>query len=137
MLCLVSLSDSQSHSHSRYRWPHRSGYVVPAVLALGAATFLYWKIRTGRLQPALRVSLSVLTIACPCSLGLATPTGTCCFLPTAHTFAHTERVCSCSDFICTAITVAMGEAARMGVLIRKAESLERARNVLLMLSVPL
>jgi cation transport ATPase len=31
----------------------------------------------------------------------------------------------------------MGEAARMGVLIRKAESLERARNVLLMLSVPL
>ncbi len=78
---------------------------VPVVLALAALSFALWFFVLGgehALGQAVHAAISVLIIACPCALGLATP---------------------------TAITVGIGRGAKMRVLIKDAESLERARNV--------
>ncbi|QCG96253.1 copper-translocating P-type ATPase [Azospirillum sp. TSA2s] len=76
-----------------------SAVFVPAVLAVAALTLIGWWIVGGDLEVAIVTAVSVLVIACPCALGLATP---------------------------TAIMVGTGVAARHGILIKDAEALERA-----------
>ncbi len=78
-----------------------SGYFVPTVLILSVATFVFW-FDLGNPAMALTNMIAVLVIACPCALGLATP---------------------------TAIMVATGRGAAKGILIKNAESLERAEKL--------
>lgn len=75
---------------------------VPAVLALAALTFVGWLIAGATISTAIINAVSLLVVACPCALGLATP---------------------------TAITVGTGVAARHGILIRDLDVLERAHAV--------
>ena len=78
-----------------------ASYFVPAVLAIGFSAFLLWYALgpTPSLSYALTTFVAVLIVACPCALGLATP---------------------------TAIVVGTGAGAAQGVLIRTADALERA-----------
>nr|WP_307721847.1 heavy metal translocating P-type ATPase [Massilia sp. HP4] len=76
-----------------------SAVFVPVVLALALATLLGWGVASGDWQAALLNAVAVLVIACPCALGLATP---------------------------TAVMVGTGAAARHGILIKDAEALESA-----------
>jgi Cu+-exporting ATPase len=76
-----------------------SAVFVPSVMALATVTFLGWLAAGARFATALSHAMAVLLIACPCSLGLATP---------------------------TAIMVATGRAARQGIYIRNGEALETA-----------
>jgi len=76
-----------------------SAVFVPVVLAIALATLLGWGLGTGDWQAALLNAVAVAVIACPCALGLATP---------------------------TAIMVGTGAAARHGILIKDAAALESA-----------
>ena len=79
-----------------------SAVFVPIVMAISALTLIVWLVATQNIEQALRSAISVLVISCPCALGLATP---------------------------TAITVGVGRAAKMGVLFRSAEALEKFSTV--------
>jgi Cu+-exporting ATPase len=81
-----------------------SGYFVPAVVAVAVITFLIWSILgpAPAMGYALVNSVSVLIIACPCALGLATP---------------------------MSIMVGVGHAAQAGVLVKNAEAIETAEKV--------
>jgi len=79
-----------------------SAVFVPAVLGLAALTLLGWLVVGAGLETALVTAVSVLVIACPCALGLATP---------------------------AAIMAGTGAAARHGTLIRDAGVLEAARGI--------
>ena len=79
-----------------------SSVFVPTVLALAALTFLGWLVTSHNAQAAITAAVAVLVIACPCALGLATP---------------------------TALLVGTGRAAQLGVVIRGPEVLESTRRI--------
>jgi Cu+-exporting ATPase len=100
------VSDAQGSRAPIQRLADRvSGVFVPVVLALALLTLVGWLVlgpAGSRLPLALTAFVSVLIIACPCALGLATP---------------------------TAIMVGTGKGAEYGILIRNAEALEKAYRV--------
>jgi len=81
-----------------------AGIFVPVVIGIAVLTFVLWMLLGGddAFTHALLTSITVLVIACPCALGLATP---------------------------TAIMVGVGRGAENNILIKDAESLERAHQV--------
>src|SRR5699024_2201426 len=81
-----------------------SGYFVPIVVGIAIVTFIVWitVVSPGNFEPALTAAIAVLVIACPCALGLATP---------------------------TSIMVGTGKGAETGILFKGGEHLERAHEV--------
>ncbi|NPV92812.1 MAG: copper-translocating P-type ATPase [Firmicutes bacterium] len=81
-----------------------AGYFVPVVVAIAVGTFAvwYWLVDAGNFSHALINATAVLVIACPCAMGLATP---------------------------TSIMVGTGRGAENGILIRGGEHLERAHRI--------
>jgi P-type Cu+ transporter len=79
-----------------------SAVFVPVVIGLATLTFAGWLLSSGDVEQAIVTAVSVLVIACPCALGLATP---------------------------TAIVAGTGAAARAGILIKDVEALERTHRI--------
>lgn len=79
-----------------------AGIFVPTVLAIAVLTFLVWTFAGGNINAGIINAVAVLVIACPCALGLATP---------------------------TAIMVGTGKGAENGILIKGGESLEQTYKI--------
>jgi Cu+-exporting ATPase len=98
------IEDAQGRKAPIQRFADRiSAWFVPTVILLSIATFLAWRLLAGEtLSSAILAAIAVLVIACPCALGLATP---------------------------TAIMVGTGKGAQQGILIKGGDALERAHKV--------
>lgn len=97
------VSDAQSGKASIQRLADRvSAVFVPVVLVIAAVTLAGWLLTGHSAAMAFTAAVAVLIIACPCALGLATP---------------------------TAILVGTGRGAQLGVLIKKPQVLETARGI--------
>ncbi|MET8666557.1 heavy metal translocating P-type ATPase [Streptomyces tendae] len=97
------VEDAQSGKAEAQRLADRiSGVFVPVVLVIAVATFGGWLGATGDTVAAFTAAVAVLIIACPCALGLATP---------------------------TALLVGTGRGAQLGILIKGPEVLESTRRV--------
>jgi copper-transporting P-type ATPase V len=97
------VEDAQAGKGQTQRLADRiSAVFVPAVIGLAALTFAGWWMLGGDPVKALTAAVAVLIIACPCALGLATP---------------------------TAIMVGTGRGAELGILIRSVDALERTRRI--------
>ncbi|MDX2273182.1 MAG: heavy metal translocating P-type ATPase [Cyanobacteriota bacterium] len=79
-----------------------TGWFVPVVIAIAITTFLLWFWWMGNLTVATLTAATVLIIACPCALGLATP---------------------------TSVMVGMGKGAELGILFKRADSLEQVHRL--------
>ena len=79
-----------------------SGYFVPVVMIIAVIAFIIWFAISKNIATAINVFVSVLVVACPCSLGLATP---------------------------LAIVIASGNASKRGILVKSSESLENAHKI--------
>jgi Cu+-exporting ATPase len=79
-----------------------SAWFVPAVIVLAVLTFVGWVVSTGSTTEAFTAAVAVLIIACPCALGLATP---------------------------TALMVGTGRGAQLGILIKGPQVLESTRRI--------
>lgn len=79
-----------------------SGVFVPIVIVVALLTLVGWLLAGGSVQAAFTAAVAVLVVACPCALGLATP---------------------------TAILVGSGRASQLGILIKNAEILEQTRSI--------
>ncbi len=99
------MRDAQSSRAPIQRLADRvTGIFVPVVMSIAVATFVVWYVAVDNapLIPAFAAAVAVLIIACPCAMGLAVP---------------------------TAVMVATGKGAQLGVLIKGGEALQRARGV--------
>lgn len=79
-----------------------SGYFVPVVLIIAVLAFVIWILISKNFATAINIFVSILVVACPCSLGLATP---------------------------LAIVIASGNASKKGILVKTSETLENAHKV--------
>jgi len=79
-----------------------SGVFVPIVILVSLLPLVGWLLAGGSVQAAFTAAVAVLVVACPCALGLATP---------------------------TAILVGSGRASQLGILIKNAEILEQTRSI--------
>ena len=101
MLRLVE--DAQNQKANVQRLADRiAGVFVPAVIGIALATLAGWLLLGGTNEQAFSAALSVLIIACPCALGLATP---------------------------TALMVASGEGARLGIFFKGYQALEESQEI--------
>lgn len=97
------VADAQSGKADVQRLADRvSAVFVPVVIALAALTLVGWLVAGGSVSAALTAAVAVLIIACPCALGLATP---------------------------TALLVGTGRGAQLGILIKGPQVLESTRHV--------
>ncbi len=97
------VSDAQSGKAEVQRLADRvSAVFVPVVIGLALLTLIGWLVAGGSVSAALTAAVSVLIIACPCALGLATP---------------------------TALLVGTGRGAQLGILIKGPQVLESTRKV--------
>lgn len=97
------VEDAQSGKAPVQRLADRvSSVFVPIVIVLSIATLAVWLVVTGDVERSFSASVAVLIIACPCALGLATP---------------------------TALLVGTGRGAQLGILIKGPEMLEQTRQV--------
>ncbi len=97
------VSDAQGNKAPIQKLADRvSGIFVPVVLGIALATAIGWYLVTGDVSQSFVPAVAVLLIACPCSLGLATP---------------------------TAIMVGTGVGARRGILIKDGDALERGCKI--------
>lgn len=79
-----------------------SGYFVPVVLVIAVISFVLWLAISKDLAHAINIFVSILVVACPCSLGLATP---------------------------LAVVIASGNASKKGILVKTGEALENTHKV--------
>ncbi len=79
-----------------------SGYFVPVVLVIAVISFVLWLAISKDLAHAINIFVSILVVACPCSLGLATP---------------------------LAVVIASGNASKKGILVKTSEALENTHKV--------
>jgi Cu+-exporting ATPase len=97
------VSDAQSGKSASQRLADRvSAVFIPAVFLIAAGTLVYWLATGASTAFAVSTAVSVLVIACPCALGLATP---------------------------TALMVGTGRGAQLGLLIKGPEVLEQVRTI--------